>query len=116
MEFCYKTANVWLLVGKLFYILKIIIPLLIIGFAIFELSKSVYGSDSSQINKSAVKLIKRLVAGIIIFFIPTLIKVAFDLVAGFSDTMKKDYGNCLNCLTNPYKNCDTSYKGGIYTK
>ena len=116
MDFCRKTADVWSLFGKFFFILKILIPLLIIGFAIFELSKSVMGSDSSKIKKSAGVLGKKLIAGIIIFFIPTLVKVAFDLVAGFNDEIKKDYGNCFTCLTDPYGNCDTSYKGEIFTK
>ena len=30
--------------------------------------------------------------------------------------MKKDYIICVNCLTSPYKNCDTSYKGEIFNK
>ena len=33
-----------------------------------------------------------------------------------SSEMKKDYINCVNCLTSPYKNCDTSYKGEIFNK
>lgn len=116
MDFCNKTASVWSLVGKFFFILKIIIPLLIIILAIFELSKSIMGGDSSKISKSVGVLAKKLIAGIIIFFIPTLVKVAFDLVAGFNDEIKKDYGNCFTCLTDPYGKCDTSYKGEIFTK
>ena len=38
------------------------------------------------------------------------------MVAGFNEDIKNDYENCVVCLTDPYNECDTSYKGEIFTK
>lgn len=114
MNFCYKTADIWQVVGKGIYILKIIVPLLIIILVSIDLFKMVTKGDDKGLKEVGGKLFKRFISAIIIFFIPTLISALFNLVSLFSSDMKNDYGNCVKCLTSPYKECDTSYEGGIY--
>lgn len=114
MSFCYKTAAVWLILGKLFFILKIVVPLIIIIIASIDFGKAVTSSDEKELQKSVKKLILKIIAGVVIFFIPTLIRLGFFMMSQFSDEMKKDADNCINCLTSPYSNCDTSYKGEIF--
>ena len=41
MEFCYKTATVWQMVGKLIFILKILVPIIIIVLGTIDFSKAV---------------------------------------------------------------------------
>lgn len=108
MSFCYKTAPVWLLLGRLFFILKIVIPLIIIIIGIVDFSKAAFTGEEKEVKKSINMLLKRFIIGVVIFLIPTVIRILFDLVAGFSDEMKKDAGNCMVCITSP-KDCDTSY-------
>ena len=116
MDFCYKTATVWQMVGKFLFILKILIPILIIVLGMIDFGKSAISSDDKAISKAGKTLLRRIVTGIIIFFIPLLIKVLFNMVAGFNEDIKNDYENCVVCLTDPYNECDTSYKGEIFTK
>ena len=104
MDFCYKTATVWQMVGKFLFILKILIPIVIIVLGMIDF------------GKSAMSLVKRIIIGIAIFFVPLLVKIIFNMIGQFSSEMKKDYIYCVNCLTSPYKNCDTSYKGEIFNK
>ena len=98
LDFCYKTANIWQIIGYVFLILKIIIPLILIILGIIDV----------------FSLLKRIIAGIIIFFIPTIIRVIFSFVAGFNEEIQEDFGNCFDCLTNPNGECDTSYDDGIF--
>ena len=114
MEFCYKTAKVWQIVGYHFLILKIVIPLILIILGIIDLGKAVISSDDKAIKKSTVTLIKRVIAGIAIFFIPTIIQVLFTYIAGFTSDMNDDFMICIDCITSPNKDCDTSYKGGVF--
>ena len=114
MDFCYKTASIWQFVGQLLFILKILIPIAIIILGSIDLGKAVVSSDDKAIKAATSKLLKRLVAGICIFFIPVIIKVVFSMIGTISDEVKNDYLNCINCITDPYNNCDVSYNGNIF--
>ena len=78
------------------------------------MGKAVISSDDKAIKKSTVTLIKRVIAGIAIFFIPTIIQVLFTYIAGFTSDMNDDFMICIDCITSPNKDCDTSYKGGVF--
>ncbi len=116
MEFCYKTAQAWYTAGIGVFILKILIPLTIIVFASVDLSKAVISNDEKAIKSATKKILHRIIAGVCIFFIPTAIKIVFSMVSLVSEDMKNDYNVCINCLTDPYNNCDTSYEGNIFKK
>lgn len=113
IEFCYKTANVWQVIGIAFMILKILIPVLIIVLGIIDLSKVVVSADEKDIKEKTKSIAMRVAAGIIIFFIPTIINFIFSLIANFAPVVK-DYENCIKCITSPNKKCDTKYKDGIF--
>ncbi len=108
MEFCSRTASIWELVGTAFLILKITIPLLIIILASVSLAKAAINGDDKAIKEGVVSVIKRLIAGVVIFLIPSLIRVGFFAISHFNEDMRNDAQNCINCLTNPKGNCDTS--------
>ena len=114
LDFCYKTANIWQIIGYVFLILKIIIPLILIILGIIDVGKAVISSDEKIIKDGVFSLLKRIIAGIIIFFIPTIISVIFSFIGGFNEEIQQDFGNCFDCLTNPNGKCDTSYDDGIF--
>ncbi len=114
MSFCYKTAVVWQVIGYVFFILKIVIPMILIILGIIDFGKAVLSSDDKSIKDAAMTLAKRLIAGVIIFFIPTVINVVFSYISGFSEDMQADAMNCINCLTSPNGSCDTSYEGEVF--
>ena len=114
MSFCYKTAIIWQVVGYVFLIAKIVIPIILIILGMVDLGKAVISSDDKAISKAAKSLLMRTITAIAIFFIPTIIKVAFEFVAGFNEDMKNDAQNCIDCLTSPNGSCDTSYEGEVF--
>lgn len=118
MNFCYRTADVWQFVGQIIFILKILIPIVIIVFGMIDLGRAVVDSDEKIMSKALKLLFKRIVIGIAIFFVPIIIKVVFGMILGFSEEMKNDAWNCVACLTDPYNetDCDTSYEGEIFKK
>ncbi len=111
MDFCYKTASIWQVVGYAFLVLKILIPVIIIILGIVNFSKAIASNDDKAISKAGGSLIKKIIIGIVIFFIPTIISAIFSLLGLFID-YKSDFLVCKNCVLSP-KQCDTSYKGGI---
>lgn len=50
MDFCYKTATVWQMVGKFLFILKILIPILIIVLGMIDFGKSAISSDDKAMQ------------------------------------------------------------------
>ncbi|MDE6284888.1 MAG: hypothetical protein K2M17_04010 [Bacilli bacterium] len=111
--FCYKTANIWSILGYVILILKILVPIIIILLGIVEFGKATVSSDDKAIKKTLATMIKKIVVGIAIFFVPTIINLIFSLIGNF-EPFHGDYLNCVDCLTSPYEKCDTSYEGEIF--
>lgn len=68
-------VKIFYYVGIIIKILKIIIPLAIIVFGSIDLAKAVLSGDDKALIDKAWTFAKRLIAGITIFFIPTIINV-----------------------------------------
>lgn len=89
--------------GKIFLIIKIIIPIVIIAFGMIDLGKAILSSKDDEVKKSLKSLAMRALAGIIIFFLPTIINFVFALIDGWNE-YETDYSNCSKCISSPY-NC-----------
>ena len=98
--FCASTANVWYMAGILLLVVKIVIPILLIVVGILYLGKAVVAKEDKEIKQNIQSLIKRIIVGIVIFFIPQIITGAFGLVRGFN-RVEDDYTVCSRCITNP---------------
>lgn len=90
-------------IGWVFFFLKIIIPIILIVFGSIDLGKAVVSSKDDEIKKSAKTLVIRVIAGIIIFFIPTVLNFIVETI-GKEDTFSEDSGSfakCTHCLLEP---------------
>lgn len=101
--FCTDTANAWQVVGYILTIFKIIIPCLLIIYGMFDLGKAVISNKEDEIKKSTKTLLRRAIAAVIIFFIPTIVSVIMGLIQGFNEN-RENYNICRRCLTNPNSN------------
>ncbi len=97
-SFCSDTKDIWQFVGTIVTIFKIVIPVLIIILGSVDLGKAVVAGKEEDIKKHTNILIKRIVMGIIIFFIPTLVRAVFKLFTGGAEAMK-DATVCIDCVT-----------------
>ena len=103
--FCEDTANIWQLVGRVVTVFKIVIPVILIILGTIDLGKAVIASDDKAIKSATTALIKRIIAGIVIFFIPTIVKALFNLFTSGSEAMS-DAKICVNCIASPGGDCD----------
>lgn len=112
--FCAGTASIWQLVGNILTIFKIVIPILILIFGMIDLGKAVIASKDDEIKKAAKSLLFRVIAGLVIFFIPTLISFVFTIVDAFNE-VSGDYGTCAACISHPrHDACKTAVKAQKY--
>ena len=102
--FCRETANLWGILGYVVLVLKIVIPLILIVLGMVDLGKAVVSSDDKAISKSVSTLIKRFIAAVVVFFIPTIITAIFSAVQLIDTDPNKDYYVCLQCVTD-VNNC-----------
>ena len=97
---CSDLWEVWQIIGWVLWIFKIVIPIVIILFGMIDLGKAVVASKDDEIKKSVKSLVMRAIAGVIIFFIPTIIGLIFGIVGDFSE-VEAEYNICRSCITNP---------------
>ena len=71
LNFCGRTAPIWQFVGYFLVALKIVIPLIIIVLGVIDFATAVVSSDDKAISSATKGLFKRLIVGVVIFFIPT---------------------------------------------
>ena len=78
----------------------------------FDLFKSVVDKDEKSFGKQIKQLIIRIVAGLIVFFIPNIINAAFSLSDRFGIIEDDKYATCRSCVLDPTNEagCETSNK------
>lgn len=116
MSVCYKNASLLQFIGNIILIAKILIPIILIVIGSVEFGKAAISSDEKAMQSSGVRLLKKALIGVSIFFIPTIIRIAFYMVGSFSEEMRAEFENCVTCLTDPNNSCDTSHEGEIFKK
>ena len=100
---CGKTAGLLQLVGWVLTIFKIVIPLIIVAFGMFDFGKAVTSGKDEDIKKSAKTLLWRAAAGIIIFFVPTIVMFIFEGFNMFKDVESQvDFNTCKSCILSPW--------------
>ena len=90
-------------IGWVFFFAKILIPIVLIVFASIDLGKAVISSKDDAIQKSIKTLVVRVIAGIIIFFIPTILNFVVELIGG-SDVYNQNSGIFIrftHCMLEP---------------
>lgn len=110
---CQKSGIVktFQIIGYGLFLIKVVVPILLIAMASVEFGKAVIASDDNAIKNAISLLIKRAIAGVIIFFIPTLIRFVIGIVDN-SDDMS-DFGCLSNCIASPTK-CAIPADGGVF--
>jgi amino acid transporter len=102
---CSGAAGLLQFVGYILTIFKIAIPLIIIALGIFDFGKAVTAAKDDEIKKSVKSLIMRAIAGVVIFFIPSIVMMIFDAVNNYSElTENNDFNVCEACVLKPWTN------------
>lgn len=66
------------IINDILKIVRIIVPLLLIGLGILDFTKSVFSGKEDDMNKNRSKFIKRIVAGVLVFFVPMFVNLILN--------------------------------------
>ena len=100
------------LIGRLIYIFKLFLPLILIVLGIFDIGKAVISSKSEDVKKHMKNFLYKIVVCVIVFFIPNICMIIFGFVGGFNDIRENsgvDYDVCYACMFNPNSDECTYY-------
>ena len=81
--------------GIVLIIIKIVVPLIIVGTAIVSVFKTVTSGKADDLKASFGLIVKKLIAGLIIFILPTALDFMFDSLLEYDDS---SFTSCSNCL------------------
>lgn len=71
---------------NLFNLLKIAIPLLVIGLSSYDFIKAITSKEAKDVKRAYQTFLKRLILAVVFFFLPTLINL-FLSMAGVNSTV-----------------------------
>ena len=89
--------------GNLLMIAKFIVPLIIIGFATIDLYKALVDKDEKSLNKKLRMVGIRILTGLIVFFMPTIVSAFLGLSEKTSVKNDEQYKICAECILEPTK-------------
>ena len=95
-----KSLKVFQVVGYLILIAKIIAPIILIILGSITFAKAALSNDDKAMMDAAVMFGKKVLIGLIIFFVPTILDFGLSLISGVSDTMQK-FEPCTKCIFSP---------------
>lgn len=86
-------------------LIKIVVPILLIIFGMLDLGKAVVASKEDEIKKGQQLFIKRLITGVLVFFVVFIVQI----IVRFVSNSNSDITKCFNCFINdsadPEKGC-----------
>ena len=116
-SFCSKNTvkGAFRVIGWVIIFLKILVPIIIIGLGSFDVFKAVTAGKSDEVGKSVKTLVMRVIAGIIVFLVPTLMDFVIKFVSGGEEIYSEQDGtfkNCTYCMFHPTDDNCGSLMGG----
>ena len=76
-------------------IIQVAVPVILVIMGTIDLIKGITSQDEKEIKKGQQIFVKRLIVGVIIFFIVVIVKFIISLVA---DTSSLDIVECVDCF------------------
>lgn len=101
--------------GYVLLIAKLVIPLLIIGYGVMDMYKTVIDKDEKSLQKQFKMLIIRVITGLVVFFIPSLVNAVFKMSDRLDIVETEQYLTCASCVLDPLSDdCSTTdvFTGG----
>lgn len=80
-------------VGQVYNVLLIAIPIIIVLFGIIDLVKAVASGKEDDIKKGTTILIRRIITGLIVFFVLAVVKFVVNLI---QTNNTENVSSCLN--------------------
>ena len=85
-------------------IIKIAVPIILVILGVIDLAKGILADKEDEMKKGQKLFVKRLIAGIIVFFVFTFVQM---IIGYFGDDKDGQMMKCAKCFINGLDECDT---------
>ena len=96
-----KIANT---VHRIILVIQIAVPIILVVLGMIDLLKATIAGKEDEIKKAQMTFVKRLIAGVLVFFVFVIVKMLISFVADDSTNLM----NCANCFINGTGNTCTT--------
>ncbi len=86
-------------IGNLLRVAFIAVPIILIIIGSIDFVKATLAKNDDDIKKAQSAFIKRVIACVIVFFVPIITKIIFNTILDTKDEVKNSH--CLTCILNP---------------
>lgn len=94
-EFPIPIAN---LIATVIGMIKILTPVVLIVMGLIDMTKAITKQKDDEIKKAQTLFIKRIISGVLVFFIIATVQFVFGILGNASG--EKSYMKCLPCFVN----------------
>ena len=91
-------------IRNLIFLLQLLIPLALIGTGIYDFIRAVVASEEKLMQESKKRFTRRIIAGVLIFFVIAIVKLIFGLIPENVNTL-----GCVPCFTSDASSCGETY-------
>ena len=108
-------AKIFMAIGYALVVVKVAIPIVLLVMGAMDFMKAIFGADPKSFSTSIITLVQRVIAGVIIFFIPSIMYIIIDIISDASNN--KDFVSnggftvCNECMFHPTKCCSQTVDG-----
>lgn len=86
------------LIATVIAMIKIMTPVVLIVMGLIDMTKAITKQKDDEIKKSQMLFVKRLISGLLVFFIISIVQFVFGVVSNASG--EDSYMKCLPCFVN----------------
>ncbi len=91
-------------VRNLIFALQLLVPILLIALGVYDFIRAVISSDEKAMKESQGRFMRRIIAGVVIFFVIALVKFVFGMIPGNVNTL-----GCVPCFISDGDSCGEPY-------
>ena len=87
-------------VSLIVFFLQVAVPVLLVIFGSIDLVKAVTSGKEDEIKKAQTVFIRRLITGLLVFFVVVVVKLIFNFANSDDPNNSKSMWNCAACFIN----------------
>ena len=87
-------------VSLIVFFLQVAVPVLLVIFGSIDLVKAVTSGKEDEIKKAQTVFIRRLITGLLVFFVVVVVKLIFNFANSDDKANSKTMWNCAACFIN----------------
>ena len=93
-----------MLVRNLIFALQLLVPVILIALGAYDFIRAVVANDEKVMKESQGRFGRRIIAGVVIFFVVAVVRFVFGMIPGDVDTL-----GCVPCFISDESSCGEPY-------